>query len=503
MTNLYFTGQIYRDALNIYYDELKEKKEHLNKINLYPVPDGDTGNNMFSTVESAYDALSNTASQRLDDVSKAIFNGARSGSTGNSGAILSEYFRGLSETFDGFEYADIPLFTKALRCGYESSYNSLMHPKEGTILTVAREVAEKSESSNQTTIDALIQELFFEAKKALLRTKDILSVLKNKDAYDAGAWGLYLFFSALAKAIGLDVNDDIDIDLEKNYFLYDDSFDFDNPYDMEFKISGEKKLEPIIRSSLSSLGDELITRGSSSGIYVHIHTSNPIKVVEEVYKNSKIDNIIIRDMQSQYLDQSQDEVKSKGFHVLAFGSSPGLIALYAMSGADAAMDKELTNKKKNIINEYINSKTLILSSESINFEISKPIYLMNEIKILSVLVSMYADDLPSEEEIKRLSGYTNYAKLNHSSGICHLIINDKLIDQAKVADKNSILDLAMLAIEKLNPKKGDSITIYYGYEISKDDIDILLNKIDIKYPYIENKYTLFSASDSPIIITID
>lgn len=202
MPNLYFTGQIYRDALNIYYDELKEKKEHLNKINLYPVPDGDTGNNMFSTVESAYDALSNTASQRLDDVSKAIFNGARSGSTGNSGAILSEYFRGLSETFDGFEYADIPLFTKALRCGYESSYNSLMHPKEGTILTVAREVAEKSESSNQTTIDALIQELFFEAKKALLRTKDILSVLKNKDAYDAGAWGLYLFFSALAKAIG-------------------------------------------------------------------------------------------------------------------------------------------------------------------------------------------------------------------------------------------------------------------------------------------------------------
>lgn len=503
MSNLYLTGQIYRDALNIYCNELREKKEHLNKINLYPVPDGDTGNNMLSTVESAYESLSNTTSMRLDDVSKAIFLGARSGSTGNSGAILSEYFRGLSIIFDGFDKADLPLFCKALRYGYESSYNSLMHPKEGTILTVAREVAEKAESSDQTTLDALIQELFFEAKRALLRTKDILSVLKNKDAYDAGAWGLYLFFSSLAKAIGIDINDDIDIDLEKNYFLYDDSFDFDNPYDMEFKISGERKLEPIIRSSLSSLGDELITRGSSSGIYVHIHTSNPLKVVEEVYRNSKIDNIIIRDMQSQYLDQSQDKLKSKNFHILAFGSSPGLIALYAMSGADAAMDKELTNKKKNILNEYINSKTLILSSENINLKISTPIYLMDEIEIMSVLISMYAENLPDGKEIKRLSSYTNYAKLNHSSGICHLIINGTQVDEAKVTDKNVILDLAIHAIEKLKPQRGDSITIYYGCEISKEDIDILMDKIDIKYPYIENKFTLFSASDIPIIITID
>lgn len=503
MSNLYLTGQIYKDALKIYYDELRGKKEHLNKINLYPVPDGDTGSNMLSTVESAYDAVSSTTSLRLDDISKTIFHGARSGSAGNSGAILSEYFRGLSETFNGFDKADLPLFRKALRCSYESSYNSLMHPKEGTILTVAREVAEKAESSDQTTLDALIQELFFEAKKALLRTKDILSVLKNKDAYDAGAWGLYLFFSSLAKAVGIDINDDIDIDLEKNYFLYDDNFDFDNPYDMEFKISGEKKLEPIIRSSLSSLGDELITRGSSSGIYVHIHTSNPLKVVEEVYKNSKIENIIIRDMQSQYLDQSQDEPKSKDFHVLAFGSSPGLIALYAMSGADAAMDKELTNKKKNIINEYINGKTLILSSENIDLDISKPVYLMNEIEIMSVLISMYADNLPDEKEIRRLSSYTNYAKLNHSSGICHLIINGDQVDQVKITDKNAILDIAMLGIEKLNPQKGDSISIYYGYELSKEDIDILMDKIDTKYPYIENKFTLFSASDIPIIITID
>lgn len=328
-----------------------------------------------------------------------------------------------------------------------------MRPKEGTILTVAREVAEKSELSNSSTLTDLIQELFFEAKKALLKTKDILSVLKNKDAYDAGAWGLYLFFSSLAKAVGIDVNDDIDIDLEKNYFLYDDSFDFENPYDMEFKISGEINLEPIIRSSLSSLGDEFITRGSSSGIYVHVHTSNPLKVVEEVYKNSRISNIIIRDMHSQYVDQSNDELKFKDFHILAFGSSPGLIALYAMSGADAAMDKELTNKKKNIINEYINNKTLILSSENINLGTSKPIYLMNEIEILSVLVSMYTDNLPTEKEIRRLSSYTNYAKLNHSNDICHLLINGELIDQTRSVDKNAIIDLAMTAIEKLNPKK--------------------------------------------------
>jgi hypothetical protein len=208
-------------------------------------------------------------------------------------------------------------------------------------------------------------------------------------------------------------------------------------------------------------------------------------------------------MQSQYLDQSQDEIKSKDFHVLAFGSSPGLIALYAMSGADAAMDKELTNKKKNILNEYINSKTLILSSENINLGISKPIYLMDEIEIMSVLISMYADNLPEEKEIRRLSSYTNYAKLNHSSGICHLIINGAQVDQVKANDKNAILDMAMLAIEKLKPQRGDSISIYYGYELSKEDIDILMDKIDTKYPYIENKFTLFSASDIPIIITID
>ncbi|MDG2769850.1 hypothetical protein P7M38_25265, partial [Vibrio parahaemolyticus] len=174
---------------------------------------------------------------------------------------------------------------------------------------------------DKTTLDEFINDLFFESKKSLLKTKDILSVLKNKDAFDAGAWGLYLFFSSLAKAIGLDVNDDITIDLEKNYFVYDDSFDFENPYDMEFKVAAQKKkIEPTLRASLSTLGDELITRDSSSGIYVHIHTSNPLRVIEEVYKISKIENIIIRDMQSQYADYSQDEMKSRKYHILAFGS---------------------------------------------------------------------------------------------------------------------------------------------------------------------------------------
>lgn len=504
MKNSYFTGKIYKDTISIYLKELKEKKDNLNKINLYPVPDGDTGNNLLATVESAYENLINIDSDKLDDISKAIFLGARSGSTGNSGAIISEYFRGLSETFEGHDKAELNLLSKAFKTAYESSYNSLMNPKEGTILTVAREIAEKAEVSDKTTLDEFINDLFFESKKSLLKTKDILSVLKNKDAFDAGAWGLYLFFSSLAKAIGLDVNDDITIDLEKNYFVYDDSFDFENPYDMEFKVAAqEKKIEPTLRASLSTLGDELITRDSSSGIYVHIHTSNPLRVIEEVYKISKIENIIIRDMQSQYADYSQDEMKSRKYHILAFGSSPGLIAMYAMSGADAAMDKELTNKKKNIINEYINSNTLILSTEKIQLNSPSSIYILNEVQILSVLISMYSEDLPSKSEIERLSSYTNYARLNHTEDVCHLIINEQIVKEVSTNDVKDYLDLAMEAIEKLNPQKGDSLTIYYGYDLTKDEINILLKRINDKYPDIDNIYTIFSGSENPIIVTIE
>ncbi|MBR6909713.1 MAG: DAK2 domain-containing protein, partial [Lachnospiraceae bacterium] len=171
---------------------LESEKEIINELNVFPVPDGDTGTNMSLTIMSAVNEVENIGDMNMTTLAKAISSGSLRGARGNSGVILSQLFRGFTKIIKDKEELDIEIFTQALQKGVETAYKAVMKPKEGTILTVARGVAERALEINNGSddFDTYFKEIIFYAEDVLQKTPDMLPVLKEAGVVDSGGQGL-------------------------------------------------------------------------------------------------------------------------------------------------------------------------------------------------------------------------------------------------------------------------------------------------------------------------
>ena len=184
--------------------QLRSNAEEVNKLNVFPVPDGDTGDNMRMTIESGVAAIENLESDNLADVMKAFSHGMLLGARGNSGVILSQFFAGTAKGIEGVDQADPAIFGRALQRGVEQAYKSVMTPTEGTILTVAREAVEYAVSrvTPESTIQTLFDDLVNEMHASLERTPEILSVLREAGVVDSGGAGLFYIMDGFNRVLG-------------------------------------------------------------------------------------------------------------------------------------------------------------------------------------------------------------------------------------------------------------------------------------------------------------
>ena len=293
---------------------IENNKQALNELNVFPVPDGDTGTNMYMTINAAAADLRKTENPSLEKAAAAAASAMLRGARGNSGVILSLLFRGISRKLKGYERCNGALWAAALQEGMDAAYKAVMKPAEGTILTVARLAAAKAMQTarKNNNIEAVHEAAIAEAKVALANTVNQNPVLKKAGVVDAGGKGWLVALEAMlvgiqGKDIAVEGGAQSDVKEAADFSDFNTE-DITFTYCTEFIISRENKLDPEkLREFLSSLGDSLVLVDDDEIIKVHVHTNDPGKALHEAMDYGSFVTVKIENMRLQHTEKVVEE----------------------------------------------------------------------------------------------------------------------------------------------------------------------------------------------------
>ncbi|HBD64341.1 MAG TPA: dihydroxyacetone kinase, partial [Clostridiales bacterium] len=285
---------------------LENNKAIVDALNVFPVPDGDTGTNMNLTVQSAMKEIGGLTESTITHIADAVANGSLMGARGNSGVILSQLFRGMAKGVKGAGKIDCKIIAESFKSASDTAYKAVMKPVEGTILTVARETAEKAMSTYEEYEDVaeFLSSLIEQAKDTLNRTPDMLKVLKQADVVDAGGKGLvFLLEGALAALKGVEIKQEkieqVIIETEKEIAGFSSEDEIIFAYCTEFFIKNPTKSAEEFLSKIYDKGDSIVCVGDEKLIKVHLHTNNPGQVLVIAVKYGELLKIKIDNMKEQ------------------------------------------------------------------------------------------------------------------------------------------------------------------------------------------------------------
>lgn len=351
----------FKNMVSLGCDHLNKNAEYVNSLNVFPVPDGDTGTNMNLTFTSGTKAVKSSSDDHVGALSKALAKGLLMGARGNSGVILSQLFRGFSKAIEDKEVLTAKDLAAGFKGGVDSAYNAVMKPVEGTVLTVARESADAGLKAAKKTDDVIevMEAVIKEAKASLKRTPDLLPVLKEVGVVDSGGQGIvYIYEGFLASLSGEELPEDDDkadldslIEAEHQQSGVHDSVDTE---DIEFgfcteimvRLGDGKTVEKDFdydefRAYLNDLGDSLLVVADDEIVKVHVHTERPGEVMNYGQKfgsliKIKVDNM--REQHSQLSNKSKDQeekpAKKKEMAVIAISAGDGVAELFKSLGVD-------------------------------------------------------------------------------------------------------------------------------------------------------------------------
>ena len=345
---------------------LKAHARTVDELNVFPIPDGDTGENMCMTICGGLDGMKKVESNSVEEKAKALSDGMLLNARGNSGVILSQLFRGMAEGFAGVERATLYDVAQALDRGVECAYGAVVNPVEGTILTVAREASEyaRSRISEGSTLESFAFDYFTEAKASLKRTPELLAVLKEAGVTDSGGAGLmYIAEGTLSAARGADIVDEsseqakkIDLDFDK--FTENSVMEFGYCTEILLRLQRAKTnldmfTPQIFIDYLTAIGgDSIVAFVTGTVLKVHVHTMTPWKVLEFAQRYGefltvKIENMTLQHNETTVVkdgerliddDDLRVEKPRKKFGLVTVATGNGLISAFKECGADVVID---------------------------------------------------------------------------------------------------------------------------------------------------------------------
>jgi len=346
-------------------NQLHANADEVNKLNVFPVPDGDTGDNMRMTIESGIAAIENMNSDNLAEVMKTLSHGMLLGARGNSGVILSQFFAGVAKGLENSKKASAKTFGNALELGVEKAYASVMTPTEGTILTVVREAVEYAVANinENSTIRSLFADLVKEMHASLDRTPEILPVLKEAGVVDSGGAGLLYIMEGFNRVLNGEEVSEVNVGGAKPSTATSFTFDADSVmtygYCTELLLQLQNAKTDVdsfdieaLKSFLSSVGDSVVAFKTESIVKLHVHTLTPEKVLEHCRKYGEFLTVKIENMSLQHtqtLQNDADEAKEntvkaekpdvpkKKYAMVAVCNGDGVIQLYSDLGVDAVI----------------------------------------------------------------------------------------------------------------------------------------------------------------------
>ena len=511
---------------------LEVKKEWINELNVFPVPDGDTGTNMTLTIMSAAKEVVNLQDEDMMTICKAISSGSLRGARGNSGVILSQLFRGFTKTIREYEEIDIPTLATATEKAVESAYKAVMKPKEGTILTVAKGMADKARKLAEEGCDDM--ELYFRqiieyGDEVLAKTPDMLPVLKQAGVVDSGGQGL---MQVMKGAFDAFLGKEVDFTLEASK----ESSAKEGPassvdqeikygYCTEFIILLNKtfniKNEIDFKEYLESIGDSIVVVADGDVVKVHVHTNDPGLAIQRALKygalsNMKIDNMRLEHQEKINKEQQMKEQEQKkkpemphkevGFIAVSVGE--GMSEIFKGLGADYIIEggQTMNPSTEDMLNaiDRVNADTIFIlpNNKNIILAANQAKTMVEDKKIIVIptktvpqgitAIINYVPDMDPEDnaatmecEIKNvLTGQVTYA-------VRDTMIDDKEIKQG---DYMGIGDSGILSVGRdmeevtFNMIKAmmhddlELISIYYGSDVSEEAAEAIKAKVEETYP---------------------
>ncbi|MCI8874502.1 MAG: DAK2 domain-containing protein [Lachnospiraceae bacterium] len=517
---------------------LEAKKEWINELNVFPVPDGDTGTNMSMTILSAAREVDALENPDMKSLAKAISSGSLRGARGNSGVILSQLFRGFSKVIAEYDTITVDVMARAMEKAVETAYKAVMKPKEGTILTVAKGAAKKGRELADTTNDLLVftEAVIKEAERVLSKTPDMLPVLKQAGVVDSGGQGLVEVLKGGLMALqGKKLNFTIETD-KPNLSAVSSSIDAQAnqeikfAYCTQFLIMLEKpfnnKKEKEFKAHLEGIGDSIVVVADDEIVKVHVHTNDPGLAMQKALTYGSLTTIIIenmklerdekisalkeKEMQGKKEDVPPSEPeKDMGFVSVSIGE--GLNEIFKGLGADYIIEggQTMNPSTEDVLNaiEQVNAKTVFVlpNNKNIILAANQAASICEEKNVIVIptktipqgitaLVN-FIEEQPAHENEERMNQEIALVK----TGQVTYAVRDTEIDDKEIhqGDYMGLGDKTILSVgrdkkqttqEMIDAMIDDDtgiVSIYYGEEAKEEEAEELSGYITEKYPHVE------------------
>lgn len=512
---------------------LEAQKEHINELNVFPVPDGDTGTNMTLTIMSAAKDVYSLKDPDMATVCKSISSGSLRGARGNSGVILSQLFRGFSKVVKTYDEIDVAVISAGCDKAVESAYKAVMQPKEGTILTVAKGIAEKANEvfeSGETDIDVLFKQVIEHAKKVLDETPELLPVLKEAGVVDSGGAGLVavlegMYDGFLGKGIEFTMDEETsqaageirhfeaEDPKKKEYkFLYHTTLSLE--LDKQFNMQGEQE----VRKYLELVGEEVAIAVDESIVNVSVNTNDPGMVLQKALKYGEL--IDVQVLNRKHADNkdaakaaeapakaAEPEMPKKDIGFIAVSAGEGIGEIFKNLGVDYLIQggqtmnpstEDMLNAIAKVNADHIfifpNNKNIILAAnQARDMTKDKDIIVMPSKTVpqcISALIAFMPDSSVKDNETAMTeamgqvkTGSVTYAVRDTSIDGVEIHQDDYMGigDKGILSNGKDIEEVILTMLDKMADGDSSLISIYYGSDVEESAAEQIRAKISEKY----------------------
>ena len=534
-------GPLFKRALLGSLSWLSANHEEVNRLNVFPVPDGDTGTNMLLTLQSAVEDIKESDAAEVSKIAKLASHGSLMGARGNSGVILSQIFRGFARAVEGKSSLTPAELAAAFEEAANAAYRAVNKPTEGTILTVAREAgraAAAAAASPGATIPRVIAAAADGARAAVLKTPSQLQILRDAGVVDAGGFGLQVILEGMLKTIEESESSNGALVTSRPVAAVASQVAVSLPeegwgYCTEFLIEGSDLDLDVIKNQIEALGNSVLVVGEPELVKVHVHTDDPTRVITLAGRYGKLLKLNVGDMSTQHRRILEDESQAaraprpNGVGLVAVVAGRGLVDIFRGLGVDAIVEggqtmnpstqDMLTAIESVPYDEVIllpNNKNVILAAKQVLGLTKKKVHVIETHSVPQGVAAVVAfrPDRPGAENLAAMKAeadrvhtieVTHAVRDSRSNGLKVKkgdvigLINDKL--EAAGSDYGEVVNKA------LGKLAGDFelITVYRGKDASDDELAQLESEIRSKYPGLEVEVQQGGQQHYPFILSVE
>lgn len=493
--------------------------DYINSLNVYPVPDGDTGTNMYLTMQAALREIATVSDNSIAAVTRALAHGALMGARGNSGVILSQVWRGVAKYLDGKEQLTASDWALALREGAATAYKGVLRPVEGTILTVVREAAEAATLAAVESNDILyvLERTVERARDTLVRTPELLPVLKEAGVVDAGGQGLYVILEGFLRHLrGERISPKLGAKTTAK-LEQEPVSEGEYGYDIQFLIEGQNLPLDEIRAAIETMGESVLVVGDANTIKVHIHSDDPGRVITYATSKGTLRDVVVENMQLQYwqfLAQHRQEPRpapvaqpASDIGIVVVVNGEGLRRVFESLGAGVTVPggqtmnpsteellEAISSLPTNKVIILPNNPNVMLAAQQAQRMSNKEVAVVPTQSIpqgISALLAFnYQSDLKTNADLmERAAAQIQTIEITNairSVQISGLKVQEGqfigLLNGELVEANDNLQEVTQAVLQRIDMQRYEVITIYWGDAVTQEQAEQLASWIAARYP---------------------